>query len=429
MPPKAKKMGEALATESLVLQEVASSHPQTERREAAPTSPLPVLREIPTTERQDGTAPPVLQTLQKQLQPTRQRGARGKARLTEAPHPGASKKVSTPSRRNYQPIRRSKRRPPPPRRKRAVGESRLEERSQRDGSLTPIVSEEEGGYNSHVEEVRAQNAVIREKDELIRQLQQQLEEKTANQAPPLGSQPGVQDLRHVLDSKRRQRTRDEGSSSSRPTDSHEGRKRRMEDEDDVPEWLNQRIKQAIRQNMEVAGLARDRPNAYDSGELGASPFSQEIKDYTPPEKFSIPRFTLYDGTSDPAAHLRHFIQRMSVWGDVGHLNCKVFSSSLGDLPLRWFCALPAGSISNWRQLMASFLEKFQAHKVIPKMNKDLMAIRMRDDENVTRFAKRFWTTYSQIEDANEELAVMCFQEALLPEPISEESSSDTPQPQ
>lgn len=42
-----------------------------------------------------------------------------------------------------------------------------------------------------------------------------------------------------------------------------------------------------------------------------------------------------------------------------------------------------------------------------------MAMRMRRDENVTRFAKRFWTIYSQIEDVNEELAVMCFKEAML----------------
>lgn len=43
-----------------------------------------------------------------------------------------------------------------------------------------------------------------------------------------------------------------------------------------------------------------------------------------------------------------------------------------------------------------------------------MAIRMKENENVTRFAMRFWTIYSQIEDANDEMVVMCFKEALLP---------------
>ena len=70
-------------------------------------------------------------------------------------------------------------------------------------------------------------------------------------------------------------------------------------------------------------------------------------------------------------------------GDENYLNYRVFSSSLGDLPLIWFCSLPEGSISSWRQLRNSFLEKFQAHRVIPKTDADLMALRMRHDENVT----------------------------------------------
>ncbi|XXG90550.1 hypothetical protein AAC387_Pa12g2286 [Persea americana] len=43
-----------------------------------------------------------------------------------------------------------------------------------------------------------------------------------------------------------------------------------------------------------------------------------------------------------------------------------------------------------------------------------MALRMREDENVTQFARRFWTVYSQIECASEEMAVKSFQLALRP---------------
>lgn len=39
---------------------------------------------------------------------------------------------------------------------------------------------------------------------------------------------------------------------------------------------------------------------------------------------------------------------------------------------------------------------------------------MKQSENVTKFTKRFWTICSQIKDANDELAVMCFKVALLP---------------
>ncbi|KAJ8639945.1 hypothetical protein MRB53_016639 [Persea americana] len=48
------------------------------------------------------------------------------------------------------------------------------------------------------------------------------------------------------------------------------------------------------------------------------------------------------------------------------------------------------------------------------MDANLMALRMRQNENVTQFAKRFWTVYSQIEGAFDEMAVKSFQHALLP---------------
>ena len=43
-----------------------------------------------------------------------------------------------------------------------------------------------------------------------------------------------------------------------------------------------------------------------------------------------------------------------------------------------------------------------------------MALKMRQNKNVTQFAKRFWTIYSQIEGASDEVVVKSFQQALLP---------------
>ena len=42
-----------------------------------------------------------------------------------------------------------------------------------------------------------------------------------------------------------------------------------------------------------------------------------------------------------------------------------------------------------------------------------MTIRMRRTENVTQFAKRFWTVYSQIEDTADKVAIKSFKQALL----------------
>ncbi|KAJ8634085.1 hypothetical protein MRB53_027421 [Persea americana] len=208
-----------------------------------------------------------------------------------------------------------------------------------------------------------------EQEELILRLKQQLQDKRAPSPPPVLSRASgpppkhgqapthERDLRHVLNNKKRDRVHGEKDSSSSHV--HEGPKKQRQIPEDEKEL--KQIKQTISQNMETAG---------------ASPFFRDIRKYSLPEKLNVPKFTLYDRTSDPAAHLRYFVQRMSVWGDDDFLNCRVFSSSLEDLSLRWFCSLPEGSISSWRQLRTSFLDKFQAHRVIPKTDADLMALRM-----------------------------------------------------
>ena len=61
------------------------------------------------------------------------------------------------------------------------------------------------------------------------------------------------------------------------------------------------------------------------------------------------------------------------------------------------------------------MKKFQAYRVFPKTDADIMAMKMKQGENVTQFAKRFWAVYSQIENSKDEVAVFAFQNALLPD--------------
>ncbi|XXG54906.1 hypothetical protein AAC387_Pa03g2674 [Persea americana] len=287
------------------------------------------------------------------------------------------------------------------------------DKSARAGSQSHHQASLDRNEDLRLEDIRAQNRLIQEQHELIQRLKQQLEDKKDQSPPPRRLGHG-QDLRHVLNSKRRDR--DQGEEGSSNSHMHEGPKKQRQgsEDEELKKWIDQQVKQTIRRNMETAGIDRDQYTAFEAEDTGASPFSREIRKYTLPEKFSVPRFTLYDRASDPAAYIRHYIQRMSVWGDDDSLNCRVFSSSLADLPLQWFCSLPENSISSWWQLRTSFLGKFQAHRVIPKTDANLMALRMQENESVTQFARRFWTVYSQIECASEELAVRSFQLALQP---------------
>ncbi|XXG70588.1 hypothetical protein AAC387_Pa07g0032 [Persea americana] len=121
-----------------------------------------------------------------------------------------------------------------------------------------------------------------------------------------------QDLRQVLNNKRRDQAYDEGSSSNHLNKDSKRPCQRPEDIDNLREWLDRQVKRTVRQNMKIVGFTQDRLDAYDTKDLGTSPFSQKIRSFSLREKFSVPRFVLYDGTSDPAAHLRHFTERMSV---------------------------------------------------------------------------------------------------------------------
>ena len=128
-----------------------------------------------------------------------------------------------------------------------------------------------------------------------------------DQDPPPSSK---RDLRHVLN-KRRDRVHDEeGSSCSRVHADPKKQRWLPEDEAKMKQWLDRHIKQTICQNMENTGIARDQYNTFEAKDTGASPFSRNIRMFTLPEKFNVPRFILYDGNSDPAAHLRYFFQWM-----------------------------------------------------------------------------------------------------------------------
>ncbi|RVW91313.1 hypothetical protein CK203_035460 [Vitis vinifera] len=69
--------------------------------------------------------------------------------------------------------------------------------------------------------------------------------------------------------------------------------------------------------------------------------------YDPPRGFLVPKFSAYDGSSDPFDHIMHYRQLMTL--DIGNdvLLCKVFPASLQDQALLWFHQLPSNSIDNF----------------------------------------------------------------------------------
>ena len=85
-----------------------------------------------------------------------------------------------------------------------------------------------------------------------------------------------------------------------------------------------------------------------------SPFTQRIERAKLPHRFTQPAFTIYNGRSNPMEHVSHFNQRMAVHSRNKALMCKVFSSSLGPVAMRWFDELEEDSISSFQELTKAF---------------------------------------------------------------------------
>ncbi|KAL6319079.1 hypothetical protein AAG906_001552 [Vitis piasezkii] len=75
----------------------------------------------------------------------------------------------------------------------------------------------------------------------------------------------------------------------------------------------------------------------------STPFCSHIIHYEPPRGFLVPKFSTYDGSSDPFDHIMHYRQLMTL--DIGNdaLLCKVFPASLQGQALSWFHRLPPNS--------------------------------------------------------------------------------------
>ncbi|RVW32732.1 hypothetical protein CK203_086310 [Vitis vinifera] len=129
----------------------------------------------------------------------------------------------------------------------------------------------------------------------------------------------------------------------------------------------------------------------------STPFCSHITHYEPPRGFLVPKFSTYDGTNDPFDHIMHYRQLMTL--DIGNdaLLCKVFPASLQGQALSWFHRLPPNSIDNFRDLSEAFVGQYLCSARHKQNISTLQNIKMRDNESLREFVKRFGQAVLQIE--------------------------------
>nr|CAN72341.1 hypothetical protein VITISV_025653 [Vitis vinifera] len=135
-----------------------------------------------------------------------------------------------------------------------------------------------------------------------------------------------------------------------------------------------------------------------------TPFCSHIIHYEPPRGFLVPKFSTYDGSSDPFDHIMHYRQLMTL--DIGNdaLLCKVFPASLQGQALSWFHHLLPNSVDNFRDLSKAFVGQYFT----------LQNIKMQDNESLREFVKRFGQAVFQVEACSMDVVLQIFKRSICP---------------
>ena len=108
---------------------------------------------------------------------------------------------------------------------------------------------------------------------------------------------------------------------------------------------------------------------------GNFPFTQFILETPLPERWKMPTFDKYDGTTNPNNHMRVFTHQMMFHAVSDPIWCRVFSTSLTGEALEWFSELPTNSIDYFATLKARFSTQFAPLRPAILMVDNLVNIR------------------------------------------------------
>ncbi|RVW39235.1 hypothetical protein CK203_085118 [Vitis vinifera] len=146
----------------------------------------------------------------------------------------------------------------------------------------------------------------------------------------------------------------------------------------------------------------------------STPFCSHIIHYEPPRGFLVPKFSTYDGTSDPFDYIMHYRQLMTL--DIGNdaLLCKVFPASLQGQTFSWFHRLPPNSVGNFRDLSEAFVGQYLCSARHKQNISTLQNIKMQDNESLREFVKRFGQAVLQVEACNMDAVLQIFKRSICP---------------
>ncbi|XP_015964122.1 uncharacterized protein LOC107487941 [Arachis duranensis] len=134
-----------------------------------------------------------------------------------------------------------------------------------------------------------------------------------------------------------------------------------------------------------------------------------------PRRFTLPTtLTPYDELSDPKKYIKRFTSIMIVNGAFDKVLCRYFPSYLDGLGLDWFCSLPAGSISRFRDLSKPFEEHLAGSAIYLHDSDYLNTIRQDQQESLKDYMTHFTKISMSIPDLHPEVELHAIKSGLRP---------------
>ena len=94
------------------------------------------------------------------------------------------------------------------------------------------------------------------------------------------------------------------------------------------------------------------------------------------------------------------------------LMCKVFTSNLGPVAMRWFDGLRAGSIDSFKELTRAFGSCFITCSRVPRPLDSLLSISMKEGETLKTYLDRYWKMFNEIDGDFDDVAIRTFKVGL-----------------
>ncbi|XP_025665069.1 uncharacterized protein [Arachis hypogaea] len=149
--------------------------------------------------------------------------------------------------------------------------------------------------------------------------------------------------------------------------------------------------------------------------MGANPFHHSLLEVRLPKLFDKQSDMRDDGTQDPQEHLTAFEARMNLEGVGDEVKCRAFPVTLAGPAIRWFNALPQGSVTTFADITRGFLAQFSTRIAKSKHPINLLGVTQRSGEPTRKYVDRFNDECLEIDGLIDSVASLCLTNGLLNE--------------